>query len=139
MNTLSSLYGASLSLLTDLYLLTMAHGYWKTGKADCEAAFHLFYRRNPFKGGFAVAAGLSAAAEFIENLRFDADDLAYLATLTGNDGRPLFGRRFSNISASSSGRATWTPFPRVRWYFRTSRLSACAVRWCRPSCSKPRY
>jgi nicotinate phosphoribosyltransferase len=94
MNILSSLYGASLSLLTDLYLLTMAHGYWKTGKADCEAAFHLFYRRNPFEGGFAVAAGLAVAAEFIEQLRFDSDDLAYLATLEGNDGRPLFEPAF---------------------------------------------
>jgi nicotinate phosphoribosyltransferase len=94
MNILSSIYGTSLSLLTDLYLLTMAYGYWKTGKADCEAAFHLFYRKNPFKGGFAVAAGLEAAAEFIEKLRFQPDDLAYLATLRGNDGQPLFERAF---------------------------------------------
>jgi nicotinate phosphoribosyltransferase len=94
MNILSSIYGTSLSLLTDLYLLTMAYGYWKTGKEDCEAVFHLFYRRNPFKGGFAVAAGLEAAAEFIENLRFNAEDLAYLATLEGNDGQPLFEPAF---------------------------------------------
>ena len=104
MNILSSIYGAPLSLLTDLYLLTMAYGYWKTGKADCEAAFHLFYRRNPFKGGFAVAAGLAAAGEFIEKLRFGPDDLAYLATLAGNDGRTLFEPAFLDYL----GRLQWS-------------------------------
>jgi nicotinate phosphoribosyltransferase len=94
MNILSSLYGSSLSLLTDFYLLTMAYGYWKTGKAECEAVFHLFYRKNPFGGGFAVAAGLGVAAEFVEKLRFDDGDLAYLASLEGNDGRPLFEPAF---------------------------------------------
>jgi nicotinate phosphoribosyltransferase len=94
MNILSTLYGSSLSLLTDLYLLTMAYGYWKTGKPDCEAAFHLFYRHNPFGGGYAVAAGLAVAAEFIEKMRFDAEDAAYLTTLRGNDGRPLFEPAF---------------------------------------------
>lgn len=94
MNVLSSLYRTSLSLLTDLYLLTMAYGFWKTGKAECEGAFHLFYRKNPFEGGFAVAAGLAVAAEFIERLQFLPDDLTYLATLEGNDGRPLFEPAF---------------------------------------------
>ncbi len=47
-----------LGLLTDLYQLTMAAGYLDAGKADREAVFHLFYRRNPFGGGYAVACGL---------------------------------------------------------------------------------
>ena len=47
----------SLALLTDLYQLTMAYGYWKVGLADHRAVFHLFYRKNPFGGGYAICAG----------------------------------------------------------------------------------
>ena len=50
----SELYRPSLALLTDLYQLTMAYAYWKSGMERLEAAFHLFFRRNPFKGGFIV-------------------------------------------------------------------------------------
>ena len=42
------------ALLTDLYQITMAYAYWKAGKADQRAVFHLFYRKQPFKGGFAI-------------------------------------------------------------------------------------
>lgn len=94
MNTLASLYGHSLALLTDLYQLTMAYGYWKSGLADSEAAFHLFYRHNPFQGGYCVAAGLGLAMDFIEGFRFTAEDTAYLAGLAGADGRPLFDEAF---------------------------------------------
>ena len=86
--------GPSLALLTDLYQLTMAHGYWKLGRAEDEAVFHLFFRRTPFKGGYAIAAGLELALEYLMRLRFEADDLAYLATLTGNDMKPLFDPGF---------------------------------------------
>jgi nicotinate phosphoribosyltransferase len=82
------------ALLTDLYQLTMAYGYWKTGRAEREAVFHLFFREGPFHGGFALAAGLGPAIEFLQAYRFDEEDLAFLATLTGNDGQPLFERRF---------------------------------------------
>ena len=81
-------------LLTDLYQLTMAAAYWKSGRSEQEAVFHLFFRRLPFKGGYAVAAGLADAVEFLRNFRFESDDLAYLATLTGNDGTPLFEQGF---------------------------------------------
>lgn len=84
------LYNQPLGLLTDLYQLTMAYGYWKTGVMDREAVFHLFFRHHPFRGGYTIAAGLATAVEFLENFRFDNGDLAYLATLRGNDGQPLF-------------------------------------------------
>ena len=87
-------YIPSPALLTDLYQLTMAYGYWKVGMADHRAAFHLFFRKNPFKGGYAIAAGLSAAVNLLKRWRFSDDDLAYLATLTGNDGQPLFEPAF---------------------------------------------
>ncbi len=84
----------SLALLTDLYQLTMAYGYWKLGRHDDEAVFHLTFRRAPFGGAYAVAAGLEPIADYIESLRFDDSDLAYLASLTGNDGERLFERGF---------------------------------------------
>jgi nicotinate phosphoribosyltransferase len=85
---------ASLALLTDLYQLTMAYGYWKLGRAERDAVFHLFFRKPPFAGGYAVAAGLGPAIEYLQDFRFDESDLAYLATLTGNDGQPLFEEGF---------------------------------------------
>ena len=86
--------GGSLALLTDLYQLTMAYGYWKQGRHDLRSAFHLYFRKSPFKGGFTLACGLAEAMDVLAGLRFEADDLAYLGTLTGNDGRPLFERAF---------------------------------------------
>ena len=94
MTTLGDLYAHSLALLTDLYQLTMAYAYWKSGTHDKEAVFHLFFRRHPFQGGFTVACGLARALEFLEQFRFDEDDLAYLSGLTGNDDKPLFEPAF---------------------------------------------
>jgi nicotinate phosphoribosyltransferase len=94
MSTLGTLYKSSLGLLTDLYELTMAYGYWKTGNHDREAVFHLFFRDQPFGGGFTVAAGLATVVEYLEGLRFDPEDLAYLAGMRGNDGQPLFEPAF---------------------------------------------
>jgi nicotinate phosphoribosyltransferase len=92
--SLDQLYGGSLALLTDLYQLTMACGYWKAGVADREAVFHLTFRRPPFGGAYVVAAGIAPAVEFLHRLRYTPDDLAYLATLTGNDGAALFPTGF---------------------------------------------
>ena len=47
----------SQALLTDLYQLTMAYGYWKSGRANHEAVFNLFFRKPPFGGGYTIAAG----------------------------------------------------------------------------------
>lgn len=81
---------ASLALLTDLYQLTMAYGYWKLERSEQEAVFHLFFRRPPFAGGYAVAAGLGPVVDYLKAFRFDESDLDYLATLTGNDEKALF-------------------------------------------------
>lgn len=82
------------ALLTDLYQLTMAYGYWKTGTCEKEAVFHLFFRKPPFQSGYTIAAGLSDAIAWLRELRFSEEDVAYLATLTGNDGAPLFEPAF---------------------------------------------
>jgi len=87
-------YRQSLSLLTDLYQITMAYGYWKSGTAEKEAVFNLFFRKNPFGGGITVAAGLEQAIDFIQNFHFSEEDTAYLGTLTGSDNQPLFEPAF---------------------------------------------
>jgi len=92
--TVASLYRQSLALLTDLYQLTMAYGYWKLGRTDEQAAFNLFFRKHPFAGGYTVAAGLDYVLGFLDGFRVDDSDLDYLASLRGNDQRPLFEPAF---------------------------------------------
>src|SRR4051812_32123021 len=94
MRTLSQLYRHSLALLTDLYELTMAYGYWKLGMADRQAVFNLTFRHNPFDSGFSISCGLHDVIDYLQHLRFDAEDAEYLASLRGNDGKPLFERGF---------------------------------------------
>lgn len=94
MSRLSEIYRTSLGLLTDLYQLTMAAGYWKTGLAEREAVFHLFFRENPFGGGYAVSCGLAAAVDYLKSWSFTEADLSFLADQRGNDGKPLFDDRF---------------------------------------------
>ncbi len=84
----------SLALLTDLYQLTMAYAYWKSGQQDREAIFHLFYRKNPFQNGFSIACGLDYVASFLNGFHFDDADLRYLGELRGNDGKSLFEPSF---------------------------------------------
>jgi len=91
---ISGLYQPSLALLTDLYQLTMAYGYWKNGMHEREAVFHLYFRKAPFNGGYAVAAGLALAVDYLQTLRFSDGDIAYLASLTGSKGTRLFPDEF---------------------------------------------
>ena len=91
---MNGLTTGSLSLLNDLYQLTMAYGYWKNGLHNTRAAFHLSFRSIPFHGGFAIAAGLGTAREWLQEFRFTPDDCEYLGTLEGADGQPLFESAF---------------------------------------------
>lgn len=81
-------------LLTDLYQLTMAYGYWKLNMHDREAVFQIIFRKNPFKGNYAVACGLASAIDFIQNWRISADDVRYLASLKSANQEPLFPEAF---------------------------------------------
>lgn len=81
-------------LFTDLYQLTMAHGYWRSGACELEASFYISFRGNPFGGGYTLACGLEQALGHLESLCFDDDDIRYLARLTGVDGAPLFDPEF---------------------------------------------
>src|ERR1043166_1586840 len=92
--TASSAPRPSLALLTDLYQLTMACAYWKSGTADKEAAFHLSFRAAPFHSGFTIASGLESAIDWLKAFQFSEADLSYLATVSGRDKQPLFGKEF---------------------------------------------
>lgn len=52
------------ALLTDLYQITMAQGYWACGKLEEEGCFHIFFREPPFKGGYAVASGMDLSLKW---------------------------------------------------------------------------
>jgi len=96
--SLSHLAARHTALLTDLYQLTMAQGYFLAGRArpgaEDEAVFHLFFRKLPFEGGYAVAAGLEDAVAYLRSFLFREEDCAYLAGLRGSDDRPLFQPAF---------------------------------------------
>ncbi len=69
------------ALLTDLYELTMLAGYLEERMTETPAVFDLFFRHNPFQGGYAIFAGLDTALDYLEGLRFKDDELAYLRGL----------------------------------------------------------
>ena len=68
----------NLTMLCDFYQLTMSNGYFQTELADRICYFDVFFRRVPDKGGFAIAAGLAQVIDYIQNLHFDEEDIAYL-------------------------------------------------------------
>ena len=81
---------SNLSLLTDLYQLTMMCGYHSHQKLDQQSCFDLYFRRLPFGGGFCLACGLEPALDWVENLRFEQPELDYLDSLN------LFPQPFLN-------------------------------------------
>jgi nicotinate phosphoribosyltransferase len=93
-NSQVPIHQQSLALLTDLYQLTMVYGYWKAKIADRQAVFHLNFRKWPFDGGYAIAAGLETAMQFIRSFHFSSSDLDYLDTLCDPDGNQLFETSF---------------------------------------------
>ena len=70
--------GLNLTLLTDLYQLTMMQGYKEANVKNNEVVFDLFYRTNPSNSGFAIVAGLEQAIDYIKNLSFSNEDVDYL-------------------------------------------------------------
>ena len=78
----------NMTMLCDFYELTMGNGYLRAGIGDRITYFDLFFRQVPDGGGFAIAAGLEQVVEYVRNLRFDEDDIAYLR------GRGIFCEEF---------------------------------------------
>ncbi|KAI2652325.1 Nicotinate phosphoribosyltransferase [Labeo rohita] len=78
---LSSVLNQVPPLLTDLYQFTMAYAYWRAGRHNEPAVFELFFRDNPFGGGFSLFAGLSDCLLFLQNFTFSDDDVEYLRSV----------------------------------------------------------
>ncbi len=126
MHVPTDLYRPSLALLTDFYELTMAAAALKRGVAGEEAVFSISFRRNPFHGGFTIAAGLDPVIDYLERYRFDDGDLAFLAAQRDAKGGPLFEPAFLDhlrrleldidVDAVPEGTAVfpWEPILRVK-------------------------
>ena len=69
------------TLMTDFYELTMAQTYFANGKKDEQVYFDLFFRKNPFEGGYTITAGLDNIINYIQNFKFEEDDIEYLRSL----------------------------------------------------------
>ena len=72
-------------LYTDYYEYSMTQGYYLSGKGRDEAVFDIFYRQNPYGGGYAIAAGLRDVVEYVLNMRFTSEELGYLSSLGYRD------------------------------------------------------
>ncbi|XP_067416180.1 nicotinate phosphoribosyltransferase isoform X2 [Emydura macquarii macquarii] len=90
----------SLALLTDLYQLTMAYGYWRAGRQREPAAFELFFRRCPFQGGFALSAGLGECLAFLRAFRLRGPDIEYLRTVLPSTTEEAFFDYLRTVDAS---------------------------------------
>ena len=73
-------YTDTSALFTDFYELTMAQGYWKN-QMNYPAVFDMFFRRQPFNGGFSVFAGLHTLLEALKTFSFSQEDIDYLSSL----------------------------------------------------------
>ena len=87
---MKSANGINLTMLCDFYELTMGNGYLDAGLGEKICCFDVFFRDVPDGGGFAVAAGLEQIVDYIQNLHFDAEDIAYLRS------RGIFREEFLN-------------------------------------------
>ena len=84
----------NMTMLCDFYELTMSNGYFNNGYKDRTVIFDVFFRRVPDQGGFAIAAGLEQLIDYIEDLHFSEEDIAYLR------GRNLFCEEFLEYLAN---------------------------------------
>ncbi|MDR2397416.1 MAG: nicotinate phosphoribosyltransferase [Spirochaetaceae bacterium] len=105
------------ALFSDFYALTMAQGYWKN-QMNWRAVFEMFFRRQPFRGGFSVFAGLGTLLEQLQDFSFSAEDLAYLEGLGIFEGpflQYLEAFRFSgSLWAMDEGRVIFPQEPLIR-------------------------
>lgn len=94
LNSLQQLYKSSLVLLTDFYQLTMAYGYWQADLHEHEAVFYHSFRKTPFRGGYAICAGLGTFIDYLDLFHFSKHDIDYLAGLKDAKGHTLFSQPF---------------------------------------------
>ncbi|XP_035502535.2 nicotinate phosphoribosyltransferase [Scophthalmus maximus] len=87
-------------LLTDLYQFTMAYAYWRAGRHREPAAFELFFRDNPFGGGFSLFAGLHDCQLFLRGFRFTDEDVDFLRTVLPPATEPAFFQFLRDLDCS---------------------------------------
>ncbi len=95
----------NLTMMMDLYEMTMANGYFSEETRADSVTFDVFYRKNPDNGGFAIFAGVEQIIEYIENLHFEEDDIAYLR------GLQLFDEAFLEYLADYHFHGDISAFP----------------------------
>ena len=78
----------NLTMLVDFYELTMSNGYFEQGCGDRMTVFDMFFRKIPDGGGFAICAGLEQLIDYVKNLHFTEEDIAYLRS------KKLFSEKF---------------------------------------------
>ena len=71
----------NITMMMDLYEMTMAYGYFKENDTEKKVAFDVFYRKNPDGGGFSIFAGLEQVIEYLENMHFEDEDVEYFRSL----------------------------------------------------------
>ena len=108
----------NLTLLTDLYELTMMQGYFKN-PTNQTVIFDMFYRTNPCGGAFAITAGLEQMIEYIENLKFTDEDIEYLRSL--NTFEEDFLEYLSNFRFTGDIWSASCPVTGCRYLWRTCR------------------
>lgn len=91
-------------LLTDLYQITMAYGYWKTNRHNDHAVFELFFRKNPFQGEYTVFAGIDECLKHLSDFRFSREDIEYLKSVPALQRcEPEFFFYLSILNCKSAG------------------------------------
>ena len=95
----------NISMVMDMYELTMSNGYFNQGEKDTVVAFDVFYRKNPDNAGFAIFAGLEQVIEYIQNLHFSEEDVEYLRS------RNLFTEEFLQYLLNFKFRGDITAMP----------------------------
>ncbi|KAH9491940.1 hypothetical protein Btru_026838 [Bulinus truncatus] len=92
--------GVVQALLTDLYQITMAYAYWKSGKMNDISVFDLYFRKNPFQGEFTIFAGLEECVKLLQSFHFSESDVDYLKTVLPPMTDPEFYDYLSSLSAN---------------------------------------
>ncbi|WP_307761562.1 hypothetical protein [uncultured Succinatimonas sp.] len=112
----------NLSMLMDLYSMTMSNGYYLENTADNLVAFDVFYRRNPDGGGFAIFAGLEQVLDFLEDFHFTQDDIDYFKSLN------LYNDEFLDSLINYRFRGTIMAMPEGRAGFdRNCSFNGCSI------------
>lgn len=110
----------NMTMLCDFYELTMGNGYLEHGMQDRITYFDVFFRSVPDDGGYAIAAGLEQIIDYIENLHFTDEDIAYLRS------RKLFSEAFLDYLKNFRFTGDIWAVPEGTPVFRASRSSRCA-------------